>query len=469
MNTEHKLDNHIAKIDDEVVATLYRRLVDYVARKLPESEINFNSEYTYFKYNGKRFLRFFAQKSKMAIDVFGDYYQYPKTKTIKRGSKFKTGEINFHIYSTSSFKEITKIIDCSYNLQISKENKNKSDKIIFFNIGWMKYYQGLSSDFDDDIKFGGAFVDKNSFGHEIYNFQPHSGKLYGYVQPVYKKSHEMGTININRLSGVRSNKKIKDVLVVFVAKSPITESRRIVGWYKNATVYRNYQEPPPNSNRIYNGEKIGYYTEANLADCRLLKDEQRENSNILIPAGKGQKGMGRSNVWYADKETNKPLVKSVLKFINNYSGEKETDLEYQERILKAKPLKLPSGPISRPARSGGINKQWKKDASIAKGVLNKYKFKCEVDKKHITFISKSTKNNYVEAHHLIPMSAQDDFYYSLDVPGNIISLCPICHRLVHFATKSKKQKILQFLFKKRIDEIKAHGLEITYEKLTSYY
>ena len=52
----------------------------------------------------------------MAIDVFGEYSQYQNTKTIEKGSKFKTGEINFHIYENSSFDEIVKIIDTSLNL-----------------------------------------------------------------------------------------------------------------------------------------------------------------------------------------------------------------------------------------------------------------------------------------------------------------------------------------------------------------
>ena len=30
----------------------------------------------------------------------------------------------------------------------------------------------------------------------------------------------------------------------------------------------------------------------------------------------------------------------------------------------------------------------------------------------------------MEAHHLIPMEFQDDFEHSIDVPENIISLCP---------------------------------------------
>ena len=67
-------------------------------------------------------------------------------------------------------------------------------RMIFLNVGWMKHYQGLS---DDKIRGGGSYIWKHGFGHEIMNFQPYRGRMYGYVQP----SSE--TIDITRLGASR--------------------------------------------------------------------------------------------------------------------------------------------------------------------------------------------------------------------------------------------------------------------------
>jgi 5-methylcytosine-specific restriction protein A len=38
----------------------------------------------------------------------------------------------------------------------------------------------------------------------------------------------------------------------------------------------------------------------------------------------------------------------------------------------------------------------------------------------------------MEGHHLVPMEYQHLFTNSLDVTTNIISLCPNCHRKIHY-------------------------------------
>ena len=45
------------------------------------------------------------------------------------------------------------------------------------------------------------------------------------------------------------------------------------------------------------------------------------------------------------------------------------------------------------------------------------------------------------------MKEQYLFEYSLDVTGNIISLCPNCHRLFHHAKTEEKNKVIEFFFK----------------------
>lgn len=173
------------------------------------------------------------------------------------------------------------------------------EKMIFLNVGWMKYYQGLSG--DDDIEHGAAFINEHGYGHEIYNFQPYKSFMYGFVQV-------KGSINITRLGASVRDPSIDDVLAVWVAPKP-TGGTFIVGWYGDAVVYRQQQDPPEGSKREYAGEKFGFYVKASMEDCTLLPVDQRV---FQIPRGKG--GLGQALVWYADQPVNAEFQQKVLAY-----------------------------------------------------------------------------------------------------------------------------------------------------------
>lgn len=96
-------------------------------------------------------------------------------------------------------------------------------------------------------------------------------------------------------------------------------------------------------------------------------------------------------------------------------------------------------------------------------------WQCEVDVNHESFISKNTSKNYTEAHHLIPMAAQKFFEHSIDIPCNIVSLCPNCHRKIHLAQDIEKQKLLSLLYNKRIGLLNKAHIHISIEQLYSFY
>lgn len=88
-------------------------------------------------------------------------------------------------------------------------------------------------------------------------------------------------------------------------------------------------------------------------------------------------------------------------------------------------------------------------------------YQCQVDSNHHTFIAKATNHPYMESHHLIPLKYQDKFDYSLDVYANIICLCPICHRRLHYALDDDKANVARQLFLQRADHLYLCGLTIT--------
>lgn len=86
------------------------------------------------------------------------------------------------------------------------------------------------------------------------------------------------------------------------------------------------------------------------------------------------------------------------------------------------------------------------------------KYCCQIDESHRTFISDSTKKNYVEGHHIIPISCQAFFNYSLDVLANIIVLCPNCHRLLHYAIKPERVDKLYQIYDERYERFSNAGI-----------
>jgi 5-methylcytosine-specific restriction enzyme A len=96
-------------------------------------------------------------------------------------------------------------------------------------------------------------------------------------------------------------------------------------------------------------------------------------------------------------------------------------------------------------------------------------WRCELDSNHTTFISNANKKPYMEAHHLIPMSAQDYFEYTLDFADNIVCLCPNCHRKIHHAIDEEKKEILQFLYKKREKKYNKYCIDISFKKILIFY
>lgn len=173
--------------------------------------------------------------------------------------------------------------------------------ILFCNVGWMEKYQGLRS--GDQITGGGAYVTKEGRGHEVCNFCPDKETLYGYVQTPGKQ------IDIDRI-GASNTDSIDGVTIVWTAGPP-SGGTVIVGWYKDATVFRNYQKfgkaPPAQSQNGIDG----YWINAPFSKATLLPVDSRV---FEIPRGvKG--GIGQSNVWYADSPESANLVEKVRALI----------------------------------------------------------------------------------------------------------------------------------------------------------
>lgn len=117
----------------------------------------------------------------------------------------------------------------------------------------------------------------------------------------------------------------------------------------------------------------------------------------------------------------------------------------------------------------GNYKLWSRSSRLAKEAIEFSDYRCEVNNSHRHFISKYNGQNYVEAHHLIPMEFQEEFEYSLDVHANIVTLCLECHKKIHYGYFNDKKEIIQMLFENREQRLLNSGINMDLESLNSYY
>ncbi|MBV1819988.1 hypothetical protein [Clostridium cochlearium] len=150
---------------------------------------------------------------------------------------------------------------------------------------------------------------------------------------------------------------------------------------------------------------------------------------------------------------------------------KQYNMSYQEKVLSSVVIdeNFEDEVKGRNELQRRITNQWPRDPMVAKRALINGKFKCTIDSRHEHFTAKSTGENYVESHHLIPMCYQEKFDNSLDVEANIVSLCVVCHKKIHHAELSEKRGMLYILFKQRKERLEKCGIYISFDKLLELY
>ena len=121
----------------------------------------------------------------------------------------------------------------------------------------------------------------------------------------------------------------------------------------------------------------------------------------------------------------------------------------------------------------GAGRRFKMNPLLGKIAIKKAYYSCEKDYQHETFISKKTQQKYMEAHHLIPVCFQkeiwDKYHINIDCVENLVSLCPTCHKAIHYGTKEVRKEMISELFARCVPKYKAIGLNITIEEIFKFY
>lgn len=179
---------------------------------------------------------------------------------------------------------------------------------------------------------------------------------------------------------------------------------------------------------------------------------------------------------YYDELTNISIYNKEPQFI--YTINPESDFEFGMQgntIVKTLPYDIESekfkslnNRIPEINDNSRKNTRYKTNSRISKTAIDLAKYKCEIDNNHVSFKSKLNEN-YMESHHLVPMSAQVDFSSNLDRIENIVCLCPLCHKAIHYGEKSIRMKLVSKLFEERKDKLSDCGINISLDELFDKY
>ncbi len=210
-------------------------------------------------------------------------------------------------------------------------------KILFCNIAFMKYYRGVIEGVDEPVNLCVRTKDLSQV-QEQFNFLPCDMEdrrvCLGFFSAKNAGGSKSGQVHIEEMQGVsEEDSVVEHVLVVWCAKKEGNDNRTVVvGWYKDATVYRYYQEAvfgegEEEYHQLYN-------VVADAENCVLLPVGERSRyTRWNIPRKKGSTGpafgFGTSTVWFAQEEKAEQFIKDLAARIDGYYEDNLMDAEIQ--------------------------------------------------------------------------------------------------------------------------------------------
>lgn len=175
--------------------------------------------------------------------------------------------------------------------------------MLFCNIGWMGRYEGLVGK-PDKIVGGGKWVAEHKTGHEVCNFLAcGDGYVYGHLETAHGKADR--NIRIETIGGIGDF--VDGIDVIWTATDPDERGRKVVGWYRNATVFRQRQQfssPPSKQHR--RDEVTTYRIRALADDVRRLDLDER-----TLTMGRGPGWMGHTPWWVPSDDGSSDVLNFV--------------------------------------------------------------------------------------------------------------------------------------------------------------
>jgi 5-methylcytosine-specific restriction enzyme A len=302
--------------------------------------------------------------------------------------------------------------------------------LLFCNISWMREYKGHHriDGQEDQPRRGGKFVVKFGVAHECCNFLPEeNGIVYGHVETWrgdIKKGQDT-QIKIENLGANRGALHVDGVDVVWTATHE-SGGKRVVGWYRNARIYRFRQKHEEGYPTEQHGrDKVSSYRIiARQEDVHLIAEHQR---NLLLDRNRNRTGWpGESSTFYPSLHEDNLDLTDFLEQLNN-------ELIGHENENENRAIADPSGEYmeGRMRLRRHITKERSAElVSDFKSRLTDYS--CSICGFSFERYYGRLGRGFVEAHHTIPI-AKLTAHSQMSV-ADLIAVCSNCHRMLHRAT-----------------------------------
>lgn len=207
---------------------------------------------------------------------------------------------------------------------------------------------------------------------------------------------------------------------------------------------------------------VAHYYDALNNISRKLRDMKLINNNIYEIDNLEQLAEVREKL-YADAEfieQNERGKRMYSAGLNNYyrfaSGEDFQNLK--DKILL---LDIPVAPKDVVIVG---NKVWTRSSIIREQSMEFAEYTCEINNSHESFLAEKNNKPYMESHHAVPMRLQPHFKNSLDVYANIVCLCPVCHRRIHYGMKEDKCQMLNQIYVSRSERLAHSGISMSQQE-----
>ena len=278
--------------------------------------------------------------------------------------------------------------------------------MLFCNIARMNSYRGWT---DVDIPQGAG---SNPEKCEVHNFHPHGHCVYGYVAAV---AH---SIKLEKLGATDKGQSfVGSVDVIWTAPST-GRGRDVVGWYRDATVFRHLQ--------TY--ERGLYHAKASKANYLLLPPNKRTLN--IKGAGDRVGGFGTSNVWYADSDYGRSIRRRVTRLFSVTKRQFFDRDELEDQADALKPLDHAPQGVEKPSCTKREITVVGRDPEVQRWILQCANGRCELCGKRAPF-EKPNGSPFLEIHHVRRLADG-----GADVPENAVALCPNCHREAHHGSRA---------------------------------
>jgi 5-methylcytosine-specific restriction protein A len=327
-------------------------------------------------------------------------------------------------------------LSMSYNRTIIQQSFAREINMPFIlcRVVWAETYSNI----DEEIYAAKmSNPDLHSAAHERLNFAKEGEYVYGFVE------RNGSRIALEKLGASKDASEISGLTVIWFA-APKTDNRpRIVGWYENATAYRDEQNPSPGSSR----KKWKYSFKAKFEDAHLVPTSQRYLLEVPAKRRRTDKGYIGEKFWFYP-ETSSHYAKFLESFrvmargggdlLTVHTDEEQEGYEEGQRYFVEMMVSARSRKLVGEAKA-------------------KRQFNCQACGFNFKAFYGKIGEGFIEAHHKVEINLGNRTSKLVDIDV----LCANCHRMVHKQSPPILVSDLKKMIEARKSESKSKKPELT--------